>query len=131
MLGRQQGGLTIASRLNSVYPNGDATDAPRSARSLVEEFIGTDGVAAGRPANRRIDKQPATVVDLNPTGPDPVALFGTSSQTFYLEPHATTRIVVIDAEDGPVVIAIEPAEDSTLEAVLKESQRVVDSLRFR
>ncbi len=130
-LGRQEGGLTVASRLTGVYPNGDATDAPRSARSLVDVFIGTDGVAAGRPANRRIDKQPATVVDLDPTGPDPVALFSTSSQTFYLEPSATTRIIVIDAEGGPVVVAIEPGADSTLEAVLKEAQRVVDSLRFR
>jgi len=130
-LGRQEGGLTFASHLLGVYPGGDATDAPRSRRTLVETFIETDGVAAGRPHDIRVDKRRATVVDLAPTGPDRVALFGTSTQTFYLEPVGTTRIVVIDGDDGPVVLAIEPLESSTLEAILTEADRVVDSIRFR
>ena len=130
-LGRQEGGLTFASHLLGVYPSGDAADAPRSRNLLVETFIETDGVAAGRPHDIRVDKRRATVVDLAPTGPDRVALFGTSTQTFYLEPVGTTRIVVIDGEDGPVVLAIEPLEDSTLEAILTEADRVVDSIRFR
>ena len=95
-LGRQEGGLTFASGLLGVYPNGDATDAPRSRRSLIETFIVTDGVAAGRPHDIRVDKRRATVVDLAPTGPDRVALFGTSTQTFFLEadrhdPHRRHR----------------------------------------
>ena len=130
-LGRREGGLTFASNLLGVYPDGDATDAPRSRRSLVETFIETDGVAAGRPHDIRVDKRRATVVDLAPTGPDRVALFGTSTQTFYLESVGTTRIVVIDGDDGLVVLAIEPLEDSTLEAILTEADRVVDSVRFR
>jgi hypothetical protein len=130
-LGRHEGGLTFASGLMGVYPNGAVTDAPGTRRSLVEAFIGTDGVAAGRPHDIRVDKRRATVVDLAPTGPDRVALFGTSTQTYYLEAYGTTRIVVIDADDGPVVLAIEPLEDSTLEAVLTEADRVVDSIRFR
>ena len=81
-LGRPEGGLTFASGLLGVYPNGDATDAPRSRRSLIETFIVTDGVAAGRPHDIRVDKRRATVVDLAPTGPDRVALFGTSTQTY-------------------------------------------------
>jgi eukaryotic-like serine/threonine-protein kinase len=130
-LGRHEGGLTFASGLISVYTTGDATDAPRSARSLAEAFIETDGVAAGRPASKRIDKRRATVVDLAPRGPDPVPLFGTSTLTYYLEPGGTTRLIVIDGEDGALVLAIEPAEDSTLEALLPEANRVVASLRFR
>ena len=130
-LGRPEGGLTFASGLLGVYPDGDATDAPRSRRSLIETFIVTDGVAAGRPHDIRVDKRRATVVDLAPTGPDRVALFGTSTQTYFLEATGTTRIVVIDDEDGPVVLAIEPLEDSTLEAILDEADRVVDSIRFR
>ena len=130
-LGRPEGNLTFASGLLGVYPNGDATDAPRSRRSLIETFIVTDGVAAGRPHDIRVDKHRATVVDLAPTGPDPVALFGTSSQTYYLEATGTTRIVVIDNDGGPIVLAIEPLQDSTLEAILGEADRVVDSIRFR
>lgn len=131
VLGRPAGNLTFAGAITTVYPSGDAADPPRSARALVETFIGTDGVAAGRPADQKLDKRKATVVDLAPTGPDRLALFGTSTQTYYLEPFGTTRIVVIDGKDGPFVIAIEPAQDSTLEAVLPAAEAVVKSLHFR
>jgi serine/threonine-protein kinase len=130
-LDRQEGGLTFASGLIRVYPNGEATDAPRSARLVAESFIDTDGVAARRPKSGQVDKHKATIVDLAPTGPDRVPLFGTSTQTFYLEPSGTTRIIVIDGDDGVLVIAIEPAADSTLESLLPEANRVVASVRFR
>ncbi|MEO8438144.1 MAG: protein kinase [Chloroflexota bacterium] len=130
-LGRAEGNLTFASAPINVYPSGDVRDAPRTARLLVETFIGTDGVAAGRPRADRFDKHKAIVVDLAPTGPDRVALFGTSTQTYYLEPFGTTRLVVIDARGGPVVAAIEPVQDSTLESLLPFAAKVVDGLRFR
>jgi hypothetical protein len=60
-----------------------------------------------------------------------VPLFGTSTQTFYLEPVGTTRLIVVDGDDGVLVIAIEPAADSTLESLLPEANRVVSSVRFR
>jgi hypothetical protein len=60
-----------------------------------------------------------------------VPLFGTSTQTFYLEPFGTSRLIVIDGDDGVLVIAIEPAADSTLESLLPEANRVVSSVRFR
>jgi hypothetical protein len=131
VLGRDQGMVTFASRLSAVYPSGDATAAPRSARALVETFVTTDGAAAGKPSERRIDKRKATVVDLAPTGPARLALFGTANEVYYLEPHGTTRILVIEGKDGLLVIAIEPAEGSTLEAILPAATSVVDSLRFR
>jgi serine/threonine-protein kinase len=131
VLGRDAGVLTIASRISAVYPSGDAVDAPTSARALVEAFINTDGVAAGKPAERRIDKRRATVVDLTPIGPARVALFGTADQTYSLEAAGTTRIVVVDGKDGPLVIAVEPVDGSTLEAVLPAAESVIDSLRFR
>ncbi|MEP6639376.1 MAG: protein kinase [Chloroflexota bacterium] len=130
-LGRPEGNLTFASGLTSVYPGAAAQDSPRSARLLVEAFIETDGVAAGRPRADRFDKRKATVIDLSPTGPNRVALFGTSTETYYLEPFGTTRLVVIDARGGPVVVAIEPVQDSTLESLLPTAAKVVDSLRFR
>jgi hypothetical protein len=130
-LDRQGGGLTFASGLISVYPNGGARDAPRSARLVAESFIDTDGVAARRPKAGQVDKHKSTIVDLAPTGPDRVPLFGTSTQTFYLEPNGTTRLIVIDGDDGVVVIAIEPSSDSTLESILPEANRVISSVRFR
>jgi serine/threonine-protein kinase len=131
VLGRPEGSLTIAGGIKGVYPSGKAEDPPRTARGIVETFIGTDGVAAGRPDDVKIDKRKATVIDLAPMGPDRIELFGTSTQTYYLEPVGTTRIVVIDGKDGPLVIAIEPAEDSTFEAVLPTTEKVVASIRFR
>jgi hypothetical protein len=131
VIGRPEGAVTFASGLTSVYPQGDAADAPRSARLVTEAFIGTDGVAAARPKSGKVGGRKATVVDLSPTGPDRVPLFGTSTQTFYLEPFGSTRILVIDGADGVVVIAIEPADDSTIESLLPEANRVVSSVRFR
>ncbi|MEA2652786.1 MAG: eukaryotic-like serine/threonine-protein kinase [Chloroflexota bacterium] len=131
VLGRAEGNLTLASAITAVYPSGQAMPPPRSAKGLVETFIGTDGVAARRPVNQHVDKRRATLIDLTPTGPDRVALFGTSPQIFYLQPSATTRIIVIDALGGPMVIAIEPVGASTLENVLPATNPVVKSFRFR
>ena len=130
-LARAEGNLTLASAITAVYPSGQAMAPPRSAKGLVEMFIGTDGVAARRPVNQHVDKRRATLIDLTPTGPDRVALFGTSTQIFYLEPSATTRIIVIDAPGGPMVIAIEPVGASTLENVLPATNPVLKSFRFR
>ena len=71
------------------------------------------------------------MADLTPTGEERLALFSTADQTYYLEPHSTTRVIVVDARDGILIIAIEPADTTTLEAILPAARKVVDSLRFR
>jgi tRNA A-37 threonylcarbamoyl transferase component Bud32 len=130
-LTRAEGGLTLAGAVTAVFPSGGQEDAPRSARALAEAFVETDGVAASRPDAGRVDKRRSTVVDLSPTGPDRVALFSTAHETFYLEPHGTSRLIVVDARDGIVVLAIEPGEARMLEDVLPVANQVVGSLRFR
>jgi serine/threonine-protein kinase len=131
VLDRTEGSMTFASGVTVVYPNGTASQAPRSARSLVETFIETDGVAAGKPADGHVAKRKSTVVDLTPTGSGRVALFGTDSQTFYLEPVGTTRVTVVDGPTGPIVIATQPAENSTIQAIRKIADPVIKSLAFR
>ena len=131
VLGRQEGNLVLAGAITSVYPSGDATDPPRTAKDLVEVFIETNGVAAGRPADQRIDKKKATVVDLTTTGPDRLALFGTNTQTYYLEPNRTTRVIAMDGKDGPFAIAIEPGDGSTLEALLPAVATVLKNFSLR
>jgi serine/threonine-protein kinase len=130
-LGRDEGMLTFAGNVTAVYPKGDPDQPPRSARAIAETFVDTDGVAATRPADARVDKRKATVADLTPTGEERLALFSTADQTYYLEPHSTTRVIVVDARDGILIIAIEPADTTTLEAILPAAGKVVDSLRFR
>jgi serine/threonine-protein kinase len=128
---RTEGSMTFASAIAAVYPSGQPTAPPTSARSLVETFIETNGVAAGKPGQGHIDKHRSTVVDLTPTGPDRVALFSTNTQTFYLEPVGTTRLTAIDGPGGPIVIAVQPAEDSTIDAIRKVADPVVKSFAFR
>ena len=130
-LTRAEGGLTFAGAVSAVYPSGGQDAAPRSARAMAEVFVETDGVAASRPGAGRVDKRRSTVVDLSPTGPDRVALFSTAKETYYLEPHGTTRLIVVDGRDGVVVVAIEPSDAQMLEDVLPVANQVIGSLRFR
>ena len=130
-LTRDTGAMTFAGSIGTVFPTGGAEPAPTTVRGLVESFIGTDGVAAGKPRNKKIDKHTALVVDLAPIGPDRITLFGTRDQTYYLEADGTTRIFVVDAGDGLLIIAIEPAAEATIEAVLSVASPIVNSVRFR
>jgi serine/threonine-protein kinase len=129
-LDRAEGALTLAGAVTPASSSVDQQDPPRSARDLVEVFIETDGVAASRPDVARVDRRRATAVDLSPTGPNRVPLFSTARETFYLEPHGTTRLIVVDVRGGILVIAIEPADGRMLEDVLPDAQQVVGSLRF-
>jgi serine/threonine-protein kinase len=130
-LTRDEGTLTMAGTVTAVYPRGGAENPPSAARTIAETFVETDGVAASRPKGDRVDKQRGTVVDLSPTGTSRLPLFSTTDQTFYLEPDGTTRIIVVDAQDGILVIAIEPAQDGRLEDIIPIANAVIDSLRFR
>ena len=130
-LERDEGTLTFASHIDVVYPSGSAEAAPATASALVETFIGTDGVAAGKPDGQRLDKRKAIVVNLSSVGRDRVPLFATDTQTFYLEPGDPTRVAVIDGKDGVLVVAMEPSAESSLAAILKPAQPVVRSLHFR
>ncbi len=131
VLGRDDGLLTFAGRITTVFPQGDPHDAPTSAGSLIEAFIGTDRVAAGRTTRTRIDRGRGTLVDLEVRGPDRVALFGVGSETYYLEPVGTTRVIAVDLPDGVLVIVIEPGEQSSLDDFLGLAEDVIDSLDTR
>src|SRR4051794_7056375 len=130
-LSRDTGVMTFAGSITTVFPRGDGRPAPASARALVETFIGTDGVAAGKPKNLKVDGHAGRVVDVSPTGRDRVALFATAGQTYYLEPNGTSRVIVADAPTGPLIIVIEPTADTTIEAVLPTATTIVKSVRFR
>lgn len=131
VIGRDEGLMTFAGGITTVNPRGDLRDAPQSAGSLIDAFIGTDHVVAGRTTRTRIGERRATVVDLQVDGPDRVALFGTGSQTFHLEPIGTTRVIAIDLPDGVLVIAIEPRGQWRLDDILGPAGRVLDSLGTR
>ncbi len=91
----------------------------------------TPGIDAGDPVSQRVGGRRTTVVDLVASGGERVALYGTSDQTFYVETSGTTRVYVVDAPKGPLVITVEPFVGSTLEAILPAANQVIGSLRFR
>ena len=127
-LEREEGLLTFAARIQTVFPDGEA-EAPRDrARDLVEAFIATDGVGASDVAEVRIGGRRGLSVDLTPTGSDRVALYETSGATFYLEPDAATRIVVVDTKGGAVVLVIEPTGRATLADILATADEVAGSI---
>ncbi len=130
MLGRDDGFLTIASGIAVVFPDGRLVAAPNSARGLADAFVATRGVTGGRTETVRVDKRRTTVLELRPGGSERVALFGTGAQTYFLETYGTTRLLVVEARGGPLVIAIEPVDGSALRDILPTAGSVVDSLRF-
>jgi hypothetical protein len=131
VLGRRAGTLTFASGIDTVYPKGDPAKAPATARALTETFITTDGVASGDPSDRKVDKRRAKVVDVWPSGRGRLPLFGAGAQVYFLEASGPTRVVVVDAPGGVLILTVEASDSSDLEDIWPEAKRVIDSLRFR
>ncbi len=131
MLGRREGTLTFASGTDTVYPSGDPAKAPRTARALIETFITTDGVASGEPDDRKVGNRRARLVDVWPSGRGRLPLFGAGAEVYFLEPSGPTRVVVVDGRDGPLIIAIEASDGSSLDDFWPAAKRVIDSVRFR
>ena len=132
-LERDAGILTIAGHVSTVFQDGEGSpsEAPTAVDDLVAAFVETPGIDAGDPVSQRVGGRRTTVVDLVASGGERVALYGTSDQTFYVETSGTTRVYVVDAPKGPLVITVEPFVGSTLEAVLPAANQVIGSLRFR
>jgi tRNA A-37 threonylcarbamoyl transferase component Bud32 len=130
-LQRDEGFLTLASRLTTVFPDGEATTPRDRARDIIEAFIATDGVGASDVAEVRIGGRRGLSTDLTPTGGDRVELFATERATFYLEPAATTRVVAIDVRDTTVVLVIEPSGRATLAEILVTADDVAGTIDWR
>ena len=131
--GGTTGVLTFASGLTAVYPSGGDASAgarvgPRPRRGVRhdrrrgrQEAIGRTRRQASGDDRRPVADQPGTAGPLRhvrrrPTTSSPTGPRGSSSST---------------AEDGPLVIAIEPADGTNLETFLPAAISVIDSLRFR
>lgn len=128
---RDEGILTLASRITTVYPDGDAATPRDRARDLIEAFIATDGVGATGVAEVRIGGRRGLSTDLTPTGADRIELFATDGATYFLEPGAATRLVAIDVRGGTVVLVIEPTGRATLADILATADDVAASIDWR
>ena len=115
---RDEGLVTFASGIATVFPDGQETTTRGRPRDLIEAFIATDGVGSSDGASVRIGGRRGLSVDLAPTGGERVALFTSDSASFFLEPDRTTRVLAIDVRGGTVIIAIEPSAGGTLDEIL-------------
>ena len=71
-------------------------------------------------------------MDLTPLDGAPIALFTTSAGTYRLEAGRTTRLVALAVGEGRILLlAIEPAEDLTLDEILDTADAVAASLHLR
>ena len=128
---RDEGGMTFASSIAEVHPNG-GTETPRArARDLIEAFIATDGVSATRPADLRLDGRKGLSVDLTPIDGARIELFATATNTYFLEPDRTTRVVAIDVRGAAVLLAIEPAEGYDLRDILDTADVAAGTIDWR
>ena len=131
VLSRSAGQLTFAGALDAVYPSGDPETPPSSAKGLVETFIVTDGVASSNPAQQKVDKRTATVVDLWPSGTRRLPLFSVGSTIVWLDARSPSRLVVIDGKRGPLLVVAQAANGQAIQSLWPAVQPVLTSLHFR
>jgi tRNA A-37 threonylcarbamoyl transferase component Bud32 len=130
VLERDEGFLSFASGVAWVVRDGEALAVEPSARALLEAFRSTDGLEVLDEDTVRVDGRRATMLDVSPTG-GRLALFRTSSDTFHMEAHAVTRLIVLEVRRIALVIVLEGRDDVDLGAFLAYAGPVIDDIRLR
>ncbi len=130
-LTREEGSMTFAADIAEVYPGGAATEPRDKARDVIEAFVVTDGISSTEPAAVRIDGRRGFSVDVSPLGSTRVAMFATSSSTYFVEADRTTRLVVLDVRGDVAVLCIEPSDVTDLEGILDTADVAAGTIRWR
>ena len=130
-LTRAEGGMTFASHVTEVYPDGEVEEPRDRARDLIEGFIATNGVSSTRPARVRLDGRRGLSVDLTPIDGAQVDLFATATDHFALEPDRTTRVVVMDVRGDAVLLVIEPTAGHDLRDILDTADVAAGTIDWR
>ena len=131
VLRRDEGLMSFMSGITIVDPDGAAITIRDRARDVIEALVTVDGVASTEPADVRIDRRRGLSVDLSPVNQDRLALFTNGTDSFYLEPSRTTRVVAIDTRDGTVILVIEPGDGFDLRDILDRADPAAGSIRWR
>ena len=94
VLSRDEGLLTLASRVKPPAGVGPTRSVPARPRRSSRPFAATDGVKSTKPASVTIDGHKGRSVDVTPTGSARRAVFRAGGRTLYVEPkpdHAAGR----------------------------------------
>ncbi len=131
VLARDTGRLIFASDVGPVDGAHAKGFGDGSARDIVAAFAKTHGLKATKPATLHIDGHAGRSVDVTPKSSERPAVFRTGDRIYALAPGRTTRLVVLDTDSGPLILAIEPSDGHTLREILDTADDVAGTIRFR
>ena len=130
-LGRGEGRLTLLGDVTRVYPKGTERPATGSLRTIIGRIASTAGTASSKVRGLTIDGRDGFSVDLTADGDQIVPVLGMGEETVYLQPHATTRFVLLPAGHRILALVIEPTGGASLQDVLATADDVAASLDVR
>ena len=130
-LGRGEGRLTLLGDVTRIYPKGSERPATGSLRTIIGRIASTAGTAASKVRGLKIDGRAGFSVDLTADGDQIVPILGMGEETVYLQPHATTRFVLLPAGHRILAIVIEPTGGASLQDILATADDVAASLDVR
>jgi eukaryotic-like serine/threonine-protein kinase len=130
-LDRNEGRLTLLGDVTRIYPKGKEVAANGSLRKLIDRIASTRDTAASKIRGLTIDGHAGFSVDLTTEHGDGVPILGVGEDTFYLQPSATTRIVLLEAGKRALAVIIEPVGGASLPDILATADDVAGSLRLR
>lgn len=129
-LEREQGRLTLLGDVTRIYPKGSEVGAKGSLRKIIGRIAATEDTTSSKIRAVTIDGHAGFSVDLTTERGDGLPVLGVGEDTFFLQPGATTRIVLLDSGTRIVAIIIEPVGGASLEDILATADDVAASLRI-
>ncbi len=127
VLARDEGYLTLASSVSTVFDGDEAYEVRANANDLLDAFRSDTAVVVLEQRRARVDGHRAIQLDVVPYG-DRAPLFGSGDDVFYVEPQTVTRIYVFEVRGEPVILALEGANGVDLDGFLDAADGALSSL---
>ncbi len=127
VLARDEGYLTLASSVSTVFDGDQAYEVRANANDLLDAFRADTAVVVLDQRRARVDGHRAVQLDVVPYG-DRAPLFGSGDDVFYVEPQSVTRLYVFEVRGEPVILALEGANGVDLDGFLNAADGAISSL---
>ena len=127
VLARDEGYLTLASSVSTVFDGDEAYEVRANANDLLDAFRSDTAVVVLDQRRARVDGHRAVRLDVMPYG-DRAPLFGSGDDVFYVEPQTVTRLYVFEVRGEPVILALEGANGVDLDGFLDAADGALSSL---
>jgi eukaryotic-like serine/threonine-protein kinase len=127
VLARDEGYLTLASSVSTVFDGDEAYEVRANANDLLDAFRADTAVVVLEQRRARVDGHRAVQLDVVPSA-DRAPLFGSGDDLFYVEPQTVTRLYVFEVRGEPVILALEGANGVDLDGFLDAADGALSSL---